>query len=210
MAKGQQRLSKGFYQYSQADNFVAVKNYIFIYEDGKKNLLLRFVNDLGFEVDSMEYTVVQFDVDGNILDNTKVKHKAMKFLPGQMFATDTPIAVDGRCCDFKVVFSCVRSGDFAYTVREGKVIADYVWPQLPLLPKNKRGIKEAKSFSVKRKRCPRLTLVTVVSPLVALALTLAFILMYMTFDYSKDYKESKQKNSNTAQVTYVIDGDAEA
>ena len=55
-----------------------------------------------------------------------------------------------------------------------------------------------------------MTLVTVVSPLVALALTLAFILMYMTFDYSKDYKESKQKNSNTAQVTYVIDGDAEA
>jgi hypothetical protein len=213
MAKSQQRISKGYYQYSQADNFVTVKNYIFVHEEDQKGLLLRFVNDLGYTVDSMEYTVVQLDVNGNVIDKTKVKHTKMKLLPCEMFVTETAITVDGRCCDFRIVFSCVRSGAYAYTVREGRVVVDYVLPQSPLLPKRRGRIKGAKSFRVKRRKAASKRLLTVLSPFVALVLTLLFILMYMTFNYAKGhYDVRKQQENEAASATYTVgcDWDFEA
>ncbi len=188
MAKGQQRISKGFYQYSQADNFITVKNYIFVQQGDKKGLLIRFVNDSDFEADSMEYTVVQLDVNGEVIGKNKMKHTAMRLRPEEVFASDEAIIVDNRCCDFKVVFSRVVSGNYVYTVSEGKVIVDYILPAKPLIDPQKGRNKALRSFSVKRRTASR-PMIALLAPIVALVLSLIFVLMYSTYGYAKKYNK---------------------
>ena len=187
MAKSQQRISKGCYQYLQTENFVEVKNYIFIQDGKRKGLLIRFLNDLGVTVDSMEYVITQFDVDGNIIDKTEIKHSYMKLRHGNMFVTEKAIVVDERCCDFKVTFINVRSGNYVYTLREGLVAVDLVTPQKALISKKKSVFKKSVGhFSVKRRVITRPTVCTL-SPIVALILTLICLVMYMSFGYAKKY-----------------------
>lgn len=210
MAKGQQRISKGFYQYSQADNFITVKNYIFLKQNDKKGLLIRFVNDMPYKVDSMEYTVVQLDVNGAILGKTCIKHTAMNLLPGSMFVSDDAVAVDDRCCDFRVVFAFVRSGDYLYTVREGNVVVDYALPPRPLLSYKKNRVVDVKTFSVKRKTVKR-PIISVISPLVALILSIVFIIMYISYGPAKDYNKSGNGNyAMAAREECVIEYDGYA
>lgn len=196
MAKSQQRISKGFYQYSQVNNFITVKNYMFIREKGKKCLLIRFVNDSDFTVDSMEYTVVQLGAGGQVIDNTRVACKKMNLAPGEMYASNESIVVDDYCSDFKVVFSCVRSGNYVYTVREGRAVADYILPEVALeIGEKKRGRKGKRSRKIKRRhRIKRFTvarklisrpMIATLAPIVAVLLAILCAALYMARDYVK-------------------------
>ena len=184
MATSQQRISKGFYQYSQVNNFITVKNYMFLREKGKKCLLIRFVNDSDFTVDSMEYVVVQLGVGGEIIDNTKVVCKKMNLDPGEMYASDESVVVDDYCTDFRVVFSCVRSGDYVYTVREGRLVADYTLPNSALEIGKKKSGRRVRRFRVKR-RLIRHPLIATLAPIVALILAILCVTLYMVRDFVK-------------------------
>lgn len=184
MASSQQRISKGYYQYSQVNNFITVKNYMFLRDNDKKCLLIRFVNDSDFVVDSMEYVVVQLGVGGEIIKRSEVVCKKMKLAPGEIYASDDALVVDDYCSDFKVVFSTVRSGDYVYTVREGRVVADYTLPPPALdIGKKKRG-RRVRRFSVKRRYIRRPVIATL-APIVALILAILCVALYMTREFIK-------------------------
>ena len=204
MASGQQRISKGFYQYSQVNNFITVKNYMFIRENDKKCLLIRFVNDSDFVVDSMEYVVVQLGVGGEIIKKSEVICKNMKLAPNEIYAPDDALVVDDYCSDFKVVFSCVKSGDYVYTVREGRVVVDYTLPDPPLdLGKKKRG-SAVKRFGVQR-RSIRRTAIATLAPIVALVLAIVCVSLYMvrTFIETTSPEETQESaTSFTDEVEY--------
>jgi len=124
-----QMLSKGFYQYAQLNRFVTVKNYIFLRENGKKCLLLRFYNDMDYTVDRMEFTVVQMDAAGKVLERTPVVCKKLKFWSGSTYTMKDAIIVQELCNDFKIVFDEVRSDRYTYYVKDGKPVAYFDVPQ---------------------------------------------------------------------------------
>lgn len=184
MAKSQQRISKGFYQYSQVNNFITVKNYMFLREKGKKCLLIRFVNDSDFKVDSMEYTVVQLGAGGQVIDNIRVECKKMNLAPGEMYVSNESIVVDDYCSDFKVVFSRVCSGNYVYTVREGRAVADYTLPEVGLQVGKKKRVRPIKRFTVARKLISR-PIIATLAPIVAVLLAILCVVLYMVRDYVK-------------------------
>ena len=118
-------IAKGNYRHSQIGNFVSVKNYIFLREKGTKRLLLRFFNELGYPVDGMAYAVLQYDAEGNFLGRLQVRHGDIRLAPLGTYATETPLAVDEKCTDFKIVFSEVCSGQYRYRVADQRVSVFY-------------------------------------------------------------------------------------
>jgi hypothetical protein len=132
----------------------------------------------------MEYVVVQLGVGGEIIKRSEVVCKKMKLAPGEIYASDDALVVDDYCSDFKVVFSSVRSGDYVYTVREGRVVADYTLPNPTLdIGKKKRG-RRIRRFSVKR-RLIRHPIIATLAPIIALILAIACVALYMVRDFIK-------------------------
>jgi len=129
----QNHISKGIYQHSQIGNFISVKNYIFIRQNGKKHLMLRFSNDFGYVADSMTYFVVQMDNAGKVLARTKVTNAALAFRPGTMYVTEQPICVDEYCSDFKIVFAEVVSGSYRYEVHSDTIAVHYIKEMSPVM-----------------------------------------------------------------------------
>lgn len=119
----QQYISKGFYLHKQPSELISVQNYIYVRSEGKKCLLLRLSNDLGYTVDEIDLTVIQLDASGKIVAKSRVKYSQMKLGAGETFVTERGIVVDEFCTDFRVVFSSVKSGRYKYTVRGGNILS---------------------------------------------------------------------------------------
>ena len=147
MSSVQQQLSKGFYQYSQIDRFVSVKNYIFARVNDRKCLLLRFSNDSDFSVNAMEMTITQLDSNGAVIGKIPVSFSGLSIEPGDTYTPRQGIVVDDLCHQFKLQFSCVTSGSYTYRVRDGRITVLYPKseePPLPILPQS----QEEQGFSV--------------------------------------------------------------
>lgn len=125
MSSAQQYISKGFYSHSQIEGFVSVKNYIFVRNDHGKYLLLRFTNLSDFLVNSMEFTLIQMDRAGEILEKTKIRYDDLVFAPGRTFTPSEGIPVNEFCADFKLQFSSITSGDYLYRVQGKEVTVLY-------------------------------------------------------------------------------------
>ena len=68
-----QLISKGEYKHYQIDNFISVKQYMFLRSNGKKCLTLRYKNDLGYKVNGFKFLLIQIDVNGNVIAKKKIK-----------------------------------------------------------------------------------------------------------------------------------------
>lgn len=124
---------KGIYRYPQINGFISVRNYMFAWQDDKRCLLLRFVNNFDQVIDSFEFTVTQLDVHGNVIKSLPIKYKKLGFRPGALYSSNKGIVVDDACADFKISFDKVRSGDYTYRVVDNKVVAYYPQPEKKLL-----------------------------------------------------------------------------
>jgi hypothetical protein len=151
MDSNQQILSKGFYQYAQIGNPVSVKDYIFIRNDQKKCLLLRFLNNLEYIVTAMDFNVIQMDSTGNVLGNTQILYKDLFFLSGSTYTEPAGIVVDEACSDFKVVFSKVTAGKYEYTLRGGCPIVQYVKGAEALEIEGEKGANISKTSAKTRR-----------------------------------------------------------
>ncbi|MBQ4141406.1 MAG: hypothetical protein IJD70_08720 [Clostridia bacterium] len=125
MPSPNQQILKGYYQYSQINNFVSVKNFMFVKDNKKNGLLIRFSNDSDFRVDSMSFTIVQLDSTGSTIGKNNVTLKSLDFMPGTNYSSNDPIIVGDNCSNFKLYFTEVRSGNYRYRIRHGKIITDY-------------------------------------------------------------------------------------
>ncbi|MBQ8350607.1 MAG: hypothetical protein IJY20_01000 [Clostridia bacterium] len=132
-----QCLAKGFYRYAQNSEFVSVKQYMFVRARGKKCLLLRFSNDMGYDVTLLRFTLVQLNADGDVIQRTPLCYNSLHVNAGTAFATQRAIVVDEACTDFKIIFHEVGSGCYRYVVKDGNVMvyyqaetADHLIPQV--------------------------------------------------------------------------------
>ena len=121
-----QLISKGEYKHYQIDNFISVKQYMFLRSNGKKCLTLRYKNDLGYKVNGFKFLLIQIDVNGNVIAKKKIKINNIGFYKGATYTCNKGIIVDEKCVDFKVQMLCVYSDRYRYKLKNDKVAIYYV------------------------------------------------------------------------------------
>lgn len=119
-------ISKSPYNYSQVSGFIVVKQYMLVRTDGKKCVMLRFANEADYAVDYFDFTLIQLDSKGGIIEKTHVECNGLSFGAGNTYAMDKGIIVDEKCIDIRVQMESARSGNYRYTVSGGRrVVAHY-------------------------------------------------------------------------------------
>lgn len=121
-----QLIAKGEYKYYQTDEYIRVKQYIFLRTEGKKCLSLRFTNPLDSTVDGMKFILTELDVNGSIIRKRKIRIEGISFGSGSEFAYDKGIIVDEKCVDFKVTPQCAYSGRYRYKIKNDELAVYYV------------------------------------------------------------------------------------
>ena len=188
MTANQQQISKGFYKYAQINDFITVKNYIYLRQNEKKCLLLRFANDSDFTVDSLEFVLIQLDSNGKVISKNNVIYNDMKLKSGEMYVENSAILVDEYCSDFKVVILRVLSGEYVYTLKNGRVIVNYSLPERTLVGGRAKGRK--RKLKVKRAFKPHGN-IAAFAALVALVAAILFSSAYMAIKFINTVFPSK-------------------
>lgn len=154
MSSVYQDTTKGLYKYPQIEHFVSVKDYLFLRENGNKYLLIRYMNDADFIVNSMELTITQLDSSGSVLDGTTISYRNLLFKPGQTYTAKLGIAVDNRCTDFKIQFSRLISGDYSYLVQGRQITVLYNQAQPSPVPPapEKKPFQELSIHPIQQKK----------------------------------------------------------
>ncbi len=171
MTSQRQYISKGVYEHPQISDLVSVKEYIFVRRNEKKCLTLRFLNELNYVVNAMEFSVVQMDASGKILETSTIKYNGLNFMPGTTYVDPTMVEVDEYCADFRIVFTKIMSGRYKYTVRNGRFTVDYVKADEKIINKGQRTDPIAE-FSIRPRRFGRPRLSALVATLVAFLLVI--------------------------------------
>lgn len=121
----EQIISKGFYQFSQINNFISVKNYILMRKDNDICLALRFSNDTEYTFDYVSFCVIQLNADGKVIGKTQVNYDNMNFEAGSTYTPQNAVIVDPMCVDFKIQFYEATSDYYRYVVRRKRVWVYY-------------------------------------------------------------------------------------
>lgn len=187
----QQNVAKGFYRYPQINGFISVKQYIFVYEDGKKYLLIRFSNDSDFCTDRIKYRVTRIDIEGDVLGADVYDSGSIVLEEGNTYAPSVPIAVEDRCVDFKLDILEVRSRDYRYHVREGKVETVYV-PNGAENTARLTRYSQVEANVVKRHGFGRLAFIAAATLAIAMIVN-AIHMLYLYVDAQNDKRELENK-----------------
>lgn len=118
-------LEKGLYNHPKISGFLSVGQFIFTHKEGKKCLLLRFVNEAEFRIDGVEFTVIQLDLYGKKIGRTKIKYTDINVAPDSTFAPERGIIVSEKCVDFYVQMRSVSSRSYRYVFKNGEVASCY-------------------------------------------------------------------------------------
>ena len=116
------------YAHPQPAGLCALREYLLTNTDEGKLLLLRFVKEGDFTVDSITFEITQLDAMGGELGKLPVTLRDSEIPPvetGHVFTPDVGIPVDGSCADIRLRLITVTSGDYTYRVEGGTVTTDY-------------------------------------------------------------------------------------
>lgn len=116
------------YAHPQPAGLCALREYLLTNTDEGKLLLLRFVKEGDFTVDSMTFEITMLDAMGGELGKLPVTLRDSEIPPvetGHVFTPDVGIPVDGSCADIRLRLITVTSGDYTYRVEGGTVTTDY-------------------------------------------------------------------------------------
>ena len=162
-------ISKGTYQRHQINNFIAVKQYIFLRHDKQKYLLLRFSNDTEFTFSRLELELTQLDAEGNKLERSVIRSPFFSEPRGNIFSLSEGIRVNEKCVDFTVNIIAAYSDEYKYSVVNNEIAIFYQPTPVPKVrsdnPKNLKPI-----FSVRSRKGKPGALAVTVSIITALLL----------------------------------------
>ena len=119
---------KCIYKHPQIEGFVSVKQFMFVYRDGVKHLLLRCSNDTETVLRSVRFVLTEFNRDGEILNVRHLSYKDINVEAGETFASPQGIPLSEECVDFKISFVRAISDKHTYKVT-GKKAYVYYAPQ---------------------------------------------------------------------------------
>ena len=120
------------YAHPQPAGLCALREYLLTDSEEGRILLLRWVKEGDFEIDSMTFEVIMLDAIGGELGKVTVAQKdgdIPQVETGHIFTPDRGVPVDGGCVDIRVRLLEVRSGAYVYRVENGAVVTDYEAPE---------------------------------------------------------------------------------
>ncbi len=119
-------ISKGLYKEPEdKDELVIVKQYIFARENGKKCLMLRFLNNSQTVLNSFEFWLVQKNSDGFEIAESKIKLNDICVRPREFFAPQKLFIVKDKCVDFEIKVIAVNSGKYEYRRKNKETFVRY-------------------------------------------------------------------------------------
>ncbi len=124
---------RSLYAHPQPAGLCAVREYLLTQTDDTRILLLRWVKEGDFAVDTMTFEVTMLDAIGGELGRKTVTWREGDIPAaeaGQIFTPERGIPVDGSCMDVRVRLLEVTSGAYVYRVENNTVTVDYI-PEEP-------------------------------------------------------------------------------
>lgn len=120
------------YAHPQPAGLCALREYLLTDIEEGRVLLLRWVKEGDFTVNSMTFEITMLDAVGDELGRVTVTQRDGDIPPvetGHIFTPDRGIPVDGSCMDIRVRLLEVRSGSYVYRVENGAAVTDYEAPE---------------------------------------------------------------------------------
>ena len=194
----EQIISKGFYQFSQINNFISVKNYILMRKDNNICLALRFSNDTEYTFDHVSFCVIQLNAEGKAIGKTQVKYDNMNFEAGSIYTPQNAVIVDPMCVDFRIQFYEATSDYYRYVVRRKKVLV-YYDRKIAYEKKDERPfVKRAVTVTEEKKHVK--TMLTAFIAVLAIIIILAANVYYMLGMYI----EKEPDKSDDSSYKYIM------
>ncbi len=122
---------KGIYKYPQAEGFVSVSQYMLVYRDGVKHLLLRCSNDTETVLRSARFVLTELGGDGEVLRSRRLSYKDINAEAGEVFTPSLGIPLLDECVDFRVSFLKATSDRYTYRASGKKANAYYTPKRSP-------------------------------------------------------------------------------
>lgn len=124
MGKNSKVIVKGKYDLPQRDPLLTIQNYIFLSENGKRFLLLRWYNARSEALTGLKLSVGFYDASGRLLERRELLFDDLKGDPRSTFVLP-PIPVVSGCVDFRADMELSRYGNFTYAADRDEIVAGY-------------------------------------------------------------------------------------
>lgn len=119
-------LSKGKYSYEQPEELLSLRQYLFLRDGRRKQLVLRFRNDRRERCDAFAFLLVKLDAKGKVLGEELFEYGGEPIAAGATFAFDKKINVEERCTDFRVQLVRASFGNYTYEMGAEAMSVSYV------------------------------------------------------------------------------------
>ena len=188
--------AKGMYRHSQIEQFISIKEYMFVQREGSKYLIVRYTNDMNTTIDTMRFILTEMNADGDVIAVRRIEQKNLRADAGATFAPNEGIPISDDCMDFTIKFEQASSDVYTYRPRGRKVCVYYT-------PPKKRRIKPpagSDEFTVKNLRRPTSRSVT----LKVIFVLLVFIAASVAVSYAQyivDYNRRHGLSNFVSQIT---------
>ena len=198
------------YTLPQPSGLLAVKEYLLTDVEEDRLLLLRWVRELEYFVDSLTYEIIMLDSVGAELGRKVVTHVAAD-IPfaevGEVFALKRGIPVAVDCMSVRIRVTEVKSGAYVYRVVGEAVCMDYV-SQEPWKLDSKAGKKEKLTdrnpLLVRSKRTEKVSFLWPAAVLAVLILVGSFILPPLAKRIAERLHEKETQNTPTVSAIVQI------
>jgi hypothetical protein len=149
---------RSLYAHPQPAGLCAVREYLLTRAEDTRVLLLRWIKEGDFTIDTMTFEVTMLDAIG-----VELGRKTVTWLDGDIpaaevghiFTPERGIPVDGSCMDIRIRLLEVTSGAYVYRVENNTVTVDYI-PEEPWKYDahggEKQGLNEEHPLRVRSKR----------------------------------------------------------
>ena len=198
MTNKQQIISKGPYTHSQISNFLTVKQYIFLRKNGEKCLLLKFLNETDFFMNSVKFKLVQLNSEGKVICRQNVLLDGFNLGPGAEYMPSSRIVVNDKCADFKIVIDYVDSGYYRYRLRRGKVVSFYNPPETR--ESKSLSSKDKDVFNVSSYRAEKRKSIAFIASVVAILISLFTVISCVVDILIEEFFEEAEAYENSYTV----------
>ena len=118
-------ISKGSYSEFKFNDFVSVRQYLLVREQGRKYLLLKLSNDGQNEVSTLKLTVRQLDVRGGVIKTESYTYDKVNAKPGAKFVLKDKIPLLEGCVEVGVTLDEAHFGNYTYAIRSNELVVSY-------------------------------------------------------------------------------------
>ncbi len=178
--------AKESYLLPQPEGVVRVQDYLFTEIEGTRCVLLRWVMEADFPVDSFTFVLTESDAAESDLGTTTVtcgRADVASVAKGAVFTPASAIPVGEKCTAVKIQLTEVVSGDYVYTVKGTRVEAGYRAPERWVYDKNpgrEDGLSDKRLLRVVPKRRKNARFLWIPAVLTAILLILMILDPYVT------------------------------